>query len=334
MLSDILRSTGAGAVFGVALTMSRVYHPSVIISQMRLTDFHMLEVFLTACATSAIVMLYFEKCGISKRCVRSNSTLNWFSPYDANIIGGALLGIGMSLTGACPGTAIVQLAQGFRSSGPTTLGLLLGASFFLKFGKLLKCKEDPEHKPQQPGAQTIASKTHVEPAVIFLTFDAFCFSAIILSSLTLPGRSFATIPTVLGGVLLAAAQGFSIYFTGNPVGVSAAYEHLGRYLLHGVGFKDVPEPGTFPKAITFALGMFAGSLVYTELLQPEATVGAPAIPVAQALIGGFSMGFGARLAGGCTSGHGLSGLSALSFSSLITVLAMFGAGIITQLFLP
>ena len=53
MLSDILRSAGSGVVFGVALTASRVYHPLVIINQMRLTDFHMLEVFLTAGATSA-----------------------------------------------------------------------------------------------------------------------------------------------------------------------------------------------------------------------------------------------------------------------------------------
>jgi len=42
------------------------------------------------------------------------------------------------------------------------------------------------------------------------------------------------------------------------------------------------------------------------------------------------MTFGARLGGGCTSGHGLSGLSAMSFSSLLTVGAMFGAGILTQ----
>jgi hypothetical protein len=53
MLSDILTSTIAGAFFGAALTVSQVYQPSVIINQMHLTDFHMLEVFLTACATSA-----------------------------------------------------------------------------------------------------------------------------------------------------------------------------------------------------------------------------------------------------------------------------------------
>ncbi|KIW35698.1 uncharacterized protein PV07_02382 [Cladophialophora immunda] len=331
MLSDILKSTGAGAVFGVALTMSRVYHPLVIINQMRLTDFHMLEVFLTACAASAIVMLYFEKRGIAKRCVRSNSSLNWFSPYDANIIGGALLGTGMSLSGACPGTAIVQLAQGFPSSGPTALGLLLGASLFLKYGKLLKVKEDPTCKALQPGAQTIASQLHIPPASVYITFEGLCFATIILSSLILPGRSFSTLPTVVGGLLLAAAQAFSIYCTGNPVGVSASYEHVGRYLLHGLGIKEVPEPATFPRAITFALGIFLGSLVYTGMLQPETKISAPVVPATEALLGGVFMGFGARLAGGCTSGHGLSGLAALSFSSLITVAAIFGAGISTQL---
>ena len=53
MASDTLRSAGAGAAFGAALTASRVYLPSVIINQMRLQDFHMLEVFLTASAASA-----------------------------------------------------------------------------------------------------------------------------------------------------------------------------------------------------------------------------------------------------------------------------------------
>jgi hypothetical protein len=50
---DILKSISAGAVFGAALTVSRVYIPTVIINQLRLGDFHMLEVFLTASAYSA-----------------------------------------------------------------------------------------------------------------------------------------------------------------------------------------------------------------------------------------------------------------------------------------
>jgi uncharacterized membrane protein YedE/YeeE len=39
------------------------------------------------------------------------------------------------------------------------------------------------------------------------------------------------------------------------------------------------------------------------------------------------MVFGARIAGGCTSGHGISGMSLLSVASIISVCAMFGGGI-------
>lgn len=45
--------------------------------------------------------------------------------------------------------------------------------------------------------------------------------------------------------------------------------------------------------------------------------------------GGFVMLFGARLAGGCTSGHGISGLSQLAIGSMVTVVAMFLGGILT-----
>lgn len=50
--SDLLPSTMAGALFGSALTASGVYLPSVILSQMKLEDFHMLNVFLTAASAS------------------------------------------------------------------------------------------------------------------------------------------------------------------------------------------------------------------------------------------------------------------------------------------
>ena len=46
---------GAGTIFGSALTASGVYSPSVIVSQMHLTNFHMLKAFLGASACSAYV---------------------------------------------------------------------------------------------------------------------------------------------------------------------------------------------------------------------------------------------------------------------------------------
>lgn len=48
-----------------------------------------------------------------------------------------------------------------------------------------------------------------------------------------------------------------------------------------------------------------------------------------AFLGGFFMVLGARIADGCTSGHGVSGIAQLAIGSFIAVTAMFGAGIIT-----
>ncbi len=48
-----------------------------------------------------------------------------------------------------------------------------------------------------------------------------------------------------------------------------------------------------------------------------------------AFIAGFIMLFGARIAGGCTSGHGISGLAQLSVGSSLAVIAMFAGGILT-----
>jgi hypothetical protein len=54
-----------------------------------------------------------------------------------------------------------------------------------------------------------------------------------------------------------------------------------------------------------------------------------------AILGGFLVGFGARYAGGCTSGHAITGLSHLQLPSLITVIGFFIGGLImTHLILP
>lgn len=54
---------------------------------------------------------------------------------------------------------------------------------------------------------------------------------------------------------------------------------------------------------------------------------------AVAFVGGFLMLFGARLADGCTSGHGISGMAQLSVGSTIAVAAMFAGGIATAIIL-
>jgi hypothetical protein len=52
-----------------------------------------------------------------------------------------------------------------------------------------------------------------------------------------------------------------------------------------------------------------------------------------AFLGGFIMLLGARIAGGCTSGHGISGIAQLSVGSTVAVAAMFAGGILTAMLL-
>jgi len=51
------------------------------------------------------------------------------------------------------------------------------------------------------------------------------------------------------------------------------------------------------------------------------------------VVGGFLVGFGTRYAGGCTSGHGIAGLSTLQWPSLIAVASFFAAGILSARYL-
>ncbi len=77
---------------------------------------------------------------------------------------------------------------------------------------------------------------------------------------------------------------------------------------------------------------------FSGMVPPELfSWGALATPVGLLLVvgGGFLVGFGARYAGGCTSGHAISGMANLQLPSLVAVLGFFAGGLlVTHLLLP
>ena len=88
------------------------------------------------------------------------------------------------------------------------------------------------------------------------------------------------------------------------------------------------------------VGMIIGSLISALLsgdfrwqwvpsLWTTAFGGNPLVRVIVALVGGVCIGFGARWAGGCTSGHGISGTLQLAVSSWISAICFFIGGILT-----
>jgi uncharacterized protein len=112
-----------GVVFGVALEKSRVFEPGMIVGQMQLRNFIMLKVFLTAVATGAVVLATLNGFGVVK--LQPKAAL-----YAADIVGGLILGVGITLSGACPGTTLAQIGVGYRDAIFTLAGGLLGAVTF------------------------------------------------------------------------------------------------------------------------------------------------------------------------------------------------------------
>ena len=120
LVTAILIGLLMGAVFGFALEKSRVFEPGVIVGQMQLRNFIMLKVFLTAVATGAVVLAVLNGFGFVK--LAPKATL-----YGADIVGGLILGMGIALAGACPGTVMAQIGAGYRDAIVTLIGGIAGA---------------------------------------------------------------------------------------------------------------------------------------------------------------------------------------------------------------
>ncbi|MFG1351799.1 YeeE/YedE thiosulfate transporter family protein [Xanthobacter autotrophicus] len=123
VLSAILTGVAMGIVFGFALEKARVFEPGMIVGQMQMRNFIMLKVFLTAVATGAVVLAALHGFGLVKLAPKATF-------YAADVLGGLVLGAGIALAGACPGTILAQIGAGYRDALFTLAGGIAGAVAF------------------------------------------------------------------------------------------------------------------------------------------------------------------------------------------------------------
>jgi hypothetical protein len=123
VFSAILIGLATGVVFGFALEKSRVFEPGVIVGQMQLRNFLMLKVFLAAVITGLIVLAVMN--GMFGIKLSLKPLL-----FKADLIGGLILGAGIALSGACPGTTLAQIGAGYRDAIFVLLGGLAGATTY------------------------------------------------------------------------------------------------------------------------------------------------------------------------------------------------------------
>jgi len=128
-------------------------------------------------------------------------------------------------------------------------------------------------------------------------------------------------PALIGGALIGAAAAGLLALTGKTAGVSGIVDGL----LRG-------EKGEWGWKAAFVLGLVAGGLILRFTMPGALATFAPR-SLTLVAIGGVLVGFGARLGGGCTSGHGVCGIGRLSRRGLVGTLVFMAAGVLTVLVL-
>ena len=125
--------------------------------------------------------------------------------------------------------------------------------------------------------------------------------------------------SLLGGVLLGIAAGALFLNSGRILGITGILEGL-----------LTPKSEDSPWRFAFLLGMFAAPLA-AKLILPTDLMHVPRIEASWLMVAvaGLLVGFGTRWGAGCTSGHGICGLSRLSARSLIATLSFMSTGFIT-----
>ena len=131
--------------------------------------------------------------------------------------------------------------------------------------------------------------------------------------------NFTPFVSLTGGIILGLASAVFILVNGRILGISGIKGGL-----------MPPKVGDTFWRIAFLLGMFSAPTVFHAVV-PAQYITAPRIDATDLMvvIAGLLVGVGTRYASGCTSGHGVCGLSRLSPRSLVATASFMGAGFIT-----
>lgn len=122
---------------------------------------------------------------------------------------------------------------------------------------------------------------------------------------------------LLGGALIGLAAAIALVANGRIAGISG---QLCRVL-------DVDDDHGRPFRIAFLVALIASGVIGAQLV--PGAFGGNVAGTAQLAVGGFLVGAGTTLGNGCTSGHGVCGISRLSKRSIVAVMVFMSTAIVT-----
>ena len=130
--------------------------------------------------------------------------------------------------------------------------------------------------------------------------------------------NFTPIPATLGGMIIGLAVVIFFLFNGRLVGIS------------GIAANALTKKDSKVDNLLFLLGLILGPIIYSLFTSKEMN-----ITISNSFIllifAGLLVGIGTRVSGGCTSGHGISGIGRFSLRSIIATITFMVVGILTVL---
>ncbi len=128
---------------------------------------------------------------------------------------------------------------------------------------------------------------------------------------------FTPIQSLIGGALFGLGAALLLLLNGRVAGISGIFSGL-----------LLPARGEFAWRALFIGGLMSGSILVGRL-RPELFINSLPRSTLALVAAGILVGFGSRLANGCTSGHGLCGVSRLSTRSIAATITFMASGIAT-----
>ena len=130
--------------------------------------------------------------------------------------------------------------------------------------------------------------------------------------------NFTPISALLGGIIIGFAVLLFFLFNGRLIGIS------------GIASNFITQQDKRFDNFLFLIGLVLGPFVYKILSNKKIEI-VISNSFVLLIIAGLLVGFGTRISGGCTSGHGISGISRFSLRSIIATITFILVGVITVL---
>lgn len=125
------------------------------------------------------------------------------------------------------------------------------------------------------------------------------------------------ISAIVGGLIIGFAVSLMLVFNGRVTGISGIISNTLTVKKHDWLWRFL-----------FIMGLVIGGF-FLKYLAPELMMNTSNRSNLEIIIGGFLVGFGTLLGSGCTSGHGVCGISRLSMRSIIATILFIGVGVLT-----